>query len=162
MNESAQAWTRNFESFSVYPPSWTEAATYFSHWALKFEEHWAGRMVGFKVYALPDAASERLLSLAPDVVPGERDSEEPEPMGDDAAVARFLQVAPALVGGAEALPVATTGGLTLFPHQQQVVERLAGLYPRSWLLADEVGLGKTISAGMSLRRLLLSKRVRRA
>ncbi|MER6849214.1 helicase-related protein [Streptomyces flaveolus] len=159
VNESAQAWTRNFESFSVYP-SWTEAATYFSHWALKFEEHWAGRMVGFKVYALPDAASERLLSMAPNVVPGERDSEEPEPMGDDAVVARYLQVAPALVG-AEALPVATTG-LTLFPHQQQVVERLAGLYPRSWLLADEVGLGKTISAGMSLRRLLLSKRVRRA
>lgn len=159
VNESAQAWTRNFESFSVYP-SWTEGATYFSHWALKFEEHWAGRMVGFKVYALPDAASERLLSMAPDVMPGERDPEEPEPMGDDAVVARYLQVAPALVG-AEALPVATTG-LTLFPHQQQVVERLAGLYPRSWLLADEVGLGKTISAGMSLRRLLLSKRVRRA
>ncbi|WP_162466150.1 DEAD/DEAH box helicase [Streptomyces taklimakanensis] len=159
VNESAQAWTRNFESFSVYP-SWTEAATYFSHWKLKFEERWAGRMVGFKVYPLPDAAAERLLSMAPDVLPGERDPEEPEPMGDDAVVARYLQVAPALVG-AEALPVATTG-ITLFPHQQQVVERLAGLYPRSWLLADEVGLGKTISAGMSLRRLLLSKRVRRA
>ncbi|MFD5774845.1 DEAD/DEAH box helicase [Streptomyces fungicidicus] len=159
VNESAQAWIHNFESFSVYP-SWTEAATYFSHWALKFEEHWAGRMVGFKVYALPDAAAERLLSMAPDDAPGERDPEEPEPMGDDTVVARYLQVAPALVG-AEALPVATTG-LTLFPHQQQVVERLAGLYPRSWLLADEVGLGKTISAGMSLRRLLLSKRVRRA
>ncbi|MFG2459409.1 DEAD/DEAH box helicase [Streptomyces sp. NPDC048523] len=159
VNESAQAWTRNFESFSVYP-SWAEGATYFSHWALKFEEHWAGRMVGFKVYALPDATAERLLSMAPDVMPGERDPEEPEPMGDDTVVARYLQVAPALVG-AEDLPVATTG-LTLFPHQQQVVERLAGLYPRSWLLADEVGLGKTISAGMSLRRLLLSKRVRRA
>lgn len=159
VNESAQAWTRNFESFSVYP-SWTEAAHYFSHWALKFEEHWAGRMAGFKVYPLPDAVAERLLNMAPDVVPGERDPEEPEPMGDDAVVARYLQVAPLLVG-AEQLPVATTG-LTLFPHQQQVVERLAGLYPRSWLVADEVGLGKTISAGMALRRLLLSKRVRRA
>ncbi|MFE0551897.1 helicase-related protein [Streptomyces pilosus] len=159
VNESAQAWTRNFESFSVYP-SWTEAATYFSHWQLKYAEHWAGRMAGFRVYPLPEAAAERLLSMAPDVVPGERDPEEPEPVGDDAVVARYLQAAPALVG-AEALPVATTG-ITLFPHQQQVVERLAGLYPRSWLLADEVGLGKTISAGMSLRRLLLSKRVRRA
>ncbi|MFE1433053.1 helicase-related protein [Streptomyces griseoaurantiacus] len=158
INESAQAWTRNFESFSVYP-SWTEAAAYFSHWALKFEEHWAGRMANFRVYPLPDAAAEQLLSMAPDVVPGERDPEEPELLGDDAVVARYLQVAPTLVG-AEALPVATTG-ITLFPHQQQVVERLAGLYPRSWLLADEVGLGKTISAGMSLRRLLLSKRVRR-
>ncbi|REE63399.1 phospholipase D-like protein [Streptomyces sp. 3212.3] len=159
VNESAQAWTRNFESFSVYP-SWTEAANYFSHWKLKFDEHWAGRMAGFKVYPLPQAVTDRLLSMAPDFVPGERDPEEPEPMGDDAVVARYLQVAPTLVG-AEALPVATTG-ITLFPHQQQVVHRLAGLYPRSWLLADEVGLGKTISAGMALRRLLLSKRVRRA
>jgi SNF2 family DNA or RNA helicase len=42
------------------------------------------------------------------------------------------------------------------------VERLAGQYPRSWLVADEVGLGKTISAGMALRRLVLAGVVRRA
>lgn len=54
------------------------------------------------------------------------------------------------------------GGVTPFPHQRQVVERLAGEYPRSWLVADEVGLGKTISAGLSLRRLLFSGEVKRA
>ncbi|KWW97715.1 hypothetical protein TH66_19615 [Carbonactinospora thermoautotrophica] len=159
VNESATAWTRNFESFSVYC-SWDATATHFSFWANKFEEHWAGRLRGFRVYPLPDAARERLISLAPDVAPGERDPEEPPAVGDDAAVAHYLRVAPRLVG-AEALPEATVG-VKLFPHQRQVVERLAGLYPRSWLVADEVGLGKTISAGMALRRLLLSGRVRRA
>lgn len=158
VNESATAWTKNFESFSVYT-SWGPVEAYFSFWANKFEEHWAGRVNGFRVYPLPAAARERLLSIAPDSEPDERDAEEPAVFGTDAIVARYLQVAPRLVG-AEALAEATVG-VNLFPHQRQVVERLAGLYPRSWLVADEVGLGKTISAGMALRRLTLDGRVRR-
>jgi hypothetical protein len=159
VNESAQAWTRNFESFSVYG-SWTEVAGHYSYWANKFEEHWTGKLKRFRVYDLPAAARERLIKLAPDVIPGERDPEEPPPLGEDSVVAHYVMVAPKLLG-AEALPGATVG-VRLFPHQEQVVERLAGLYPRSWLVADEVGLGKTISAGMALRRLLLSGQVSRA
>lgn len=159
VNESATAWTKNFESFSVYT-SWGPTANHFSFWANKFDEHWAGRMSGFRVYPLPAAARERLLSIAPDNPPDERDVEEPPAVGADAVVARYLQVAPRLVG-AEAVAEATVG-VNLFPHQSQVVERLAGLYPRSWLVADEVGLGKTISAGMALRRLLLERQVSRA
>ncbi len=159
VNESATAWTRNFESFSVYT-SWDATATHFSFWANKFEQHWSGGLAGFRVYELPDAARQRLLSLAHDIAPGERDPDEPATVGDDAVVASFLRVAPRLVDS-EALAEATLG-VHLFPHQKQVVERLAGLYPRSWLVADEVGLGKTISAGMALRRLLLTQQVRRA
>src|ERR1019366_1751838 len=55
VNESATAWTRNFESFSVYA-SWDATATYCSFWANKFEQHWSGGLKGFRVYALPDAA----------------------------------------------------------------------------------------------------------
>lgn len=159
VNESATAWTINFESFSVYA-SWDATATHFSFWANKFEQHWAGDLRGFRVYALPDAARQRLISLAPSIVPGERDPEEPPVTGDDAVVAHFLRVAPRLAG-ADALAEATTG-VHLFPHQQQVSARLADLYPRSWLVADEVGLGKTISAGLALRRLWLTGQVKRA
>ena len=159
VNESATAWTRNFESFSVYT-SWDATAAYFSFWANKFEQHWKGDLKGFRVYPLPQAVHERLLQLAPDVIPDERDPEEPPPIGYDADVAAFLRAAPRLVN-AEALAEATVG-VKLYPHQAQVVERLAGMYPRSWLVADEVGLGKTISAGMALRRLLLTGQVRRA
>lgn len=159
VNESATGWTRNFESFSVYA-SWELTAGHFAFWANKFEEHWAGRIAGFRVFPLPEAARDSLLHLAPEHEPGLRDPEEPPAVGDDQLVARFLQVAPHLVG-ADGLAEATAG-VSLFPHQRQVVERLAGLYPRSWLVADEVGLGKTISAGMALRRLLLSGEVQRA
>ena len=159
VNESATAWTFNFESFSVYA-SWDATATHFSFWANKFEQHWAGDLKGFRVFPLPEAAQQRLISLAPDVVPGERDPEEPPVVGDDAVVAHFLRVAPRLAG-ADALAEATTG-VQLFPHQRQVAARLADLYPRSWLVADEVGLGKTISAGLALRRLWLGGQVKRA
>jgi len=159
VNESATAWTHNFESFSVYT-SWEATAVHYSFWANKFEQHWTGNMPGFRVYALPDAARDHLISLAPNEPPDERDPREPAPIGDDGVVAQFLRAAPRLVGS-EALAEATLG-VNLFPHQQQVVERLAGMFPRSWLVADEVGLGKTISAGMALRRLVLSGQVERA
>jgi superfamily II DNA or RNA helicase len=158
VNESATAWTRNFESFSVYA-SWDERAPYFRHWKHRFKQHWDGHVAGFRVYELPEAARQRLLSLAPREVPDARDPEE-QPVGDDAVVARYLAVAPRLVS-AEGLAEATVG-VVLFPHQRQVVARLAGQYPRSWLVADEVGLGKTISAGLALRRLLLAGQVRSA
>ena len=159
VNESATAWTINFESFSVYA-SWDATATHFSFWANKFEQHWAGDLKGFRIYPFPEAARQRLINLAPDIVPGERDPGEPPVIGDDAVVAHYLRIAPRLTT-ADALAQATTG-VQLFPHQRQVAARLADLYPRSWLVADEVGLGKTISAGLALRKLWLTGQVRRA
>ena len=44
------------------------------------------------------------------------------------------------------------------PHQQRIVVRAVETFPRGYLLADEVGLGKTIEAGLILRELLLSGR----
>ena len=158
VNESDTAWTRNFESFSVYR-SWEEER-HFELWSGKFDAHWAGRMPGWRVVDLPAAVRERLLDLAPHEAPDPRDPEEPAEIGDPRTVARFLLAAPTMVG-AERLAEATSG-VRAFPHQQQVAERLAGEYPRSWLVADEVGLGKTISAGLALRRLVLDGRVRRA
>lgn len=53
--------------------------------------------------------------------------------------------------------VASAPALPL-PHQQRIAVRAVETYPRSYLLADEVGLGKTIEAGLILRELLLSER----
>ena len=159
VNESETAWTANFESFSVYP-SWDATAIHYSFWANKFEQHWAGGLAGFRVYPLPEAVRQRLVELAPSEPPPHRDPEELPTLDDDATVAQFLAVAPQLIG-AEGLAEATTG-VVPYPHQRQVVARLAGQYPRSWLVADEVGLGKTISAGMAIRQLLLSGEIRRA
>ncbi len=45
------------------------------------------------------------------------------------------------------------GRIRLFPHQLHVAERAAASDPVRWLLADEVGLGKTIEACLILNRL---------
>jgi len=159
VNESATAWTRNFESFSVYR-SWDASADYFDLWVEKLERRWAGDVPDFRVFALPEAVERELVALAPPEPPPVRDPEEGAQAADPALVAKVLLTMPR-TAGSEAIAQTTTG-VQLFPHQAQVVERLAGQYPRSWLVADEVGLGKTISAGMALRRLWLAGQVRRA
>jgi len=53
------------------------------------------------------------------------------------------------------------GRIRLFPHQLYVAERAVAANPVRWLLADEVGLGKTIEASLVLNRLVHTRRVER-
>ena len=53
------------------------------------------------------------------------------------------------------------GRIRLFPHQLHVAERASASDPVRWLLADEVGLGKTIEAALILNRLVHTRRVER-
>ena len=68
---------------------------------------------------------------------------------------------------AHALPVMesasalTSAKIDLLPHQVVLTHRIATASPRRYLIADEVGLGKTIEAGLVLRELKLRGRVKR-
>jgi ATP-dependent helicase HepA len=53
------------------------------------------------------------------------------------------------------------GRVRLFPHQLHVAERATAHLPVRWLLADEVGLGKTIEAALIMNRLLHTQRIER-
>jgi ATP-dependent helicase HepA len=53
------------------------------------------------------------------------------------------------------------GRVRLFPHQLYVAERATAGDPVRWLLADEVGLGKTIEASLILNRLAHAGRIER-
>jgi ATP-dependent helicase HepA len=53
------------------------------------------------------------------------------------------------------------GRVRLFPHQLYVAEKASGGDPVRWLLADEVGLGKTIEAALILNRLVHAGKVER-
>ncbi len=46
-------------------------------------------------------------------------------------------------------------------HQLKLVRRIIKNYPQSAIISDEVGLGKTISAGLIIRYLLLAKKAKR-
>jgi hypothetical protein len=54
-----------------------------------------------------------------------------------------------------------TAPITPWPHQAIVAQRLVETWPYSYLLCDEVGLGKTIEGGLALRSLILSGVVKR-
>lgn len=54
------------------------------------------------------------------------------------------------------------GRMALLPHQFYVAHQIADRPIPRVLLADEVGLGKTIEAGLALHHLILSERVKRA
>jgi ATP-dependent helicase HepA len=53
------------------------------------------------------------------------------------------------------------GRVRLFPHQLHVAERATAHLPVRWLLADEVGLGKTIEAALIMNRLLHTQHIER-
>jgi len=51
--------------------------------------------------------------------------------------------------------------IELLPHQLWVCRRVLGRWPARWLVADDVGLGKTVEAGLIVLPLLARGRVKR-
>jgi len=74
------------------------------------------------------------------------------------------------VAGLELMKLREAGGLgsflggriDLFPHQLHVARKAVESDPVRWLLADEVGLGKTVEACLVLSALLRTRRAERA
>jgi hypothetical protein len=158
----------------------------------RLEQHWDGTPdAGWAVLSVPSALRQGLVSIVPagwtppahDPDPRLRDFDAPDnPLGggpapgwapmpveesegrDENAIeadrVRLLEMLRAplsrtMVGVASAAAVP-------LPHQQLIAVRAVETYPRGYLLADEVGLGKTIEAGLILRELLLSGRAKTA
>lgn len=174
VNESAQAWKRNFEEFSVYC-SWEGERDRSALGQLRasFNELWQGNDPHWVAVDLPDAVREELLKRAPTSPPAQDPLERPRrgaPVGEEEgafAVAtpeerllfQFLRDAPTLLNAQDL--GAATSAITPWPHQLQVARTLVDRFPDRALLCDEVGLGKTIEAGLIIRQLILSGRVQR-
>jgi superfamily II DNA or RNA helicase len=176
VNESAQAWKRNFEEFVVYR-SWAgdEHREALSQLRVSFNELWEGQDPHWIAVEIPEAVREALIKRAPAIPPTldplERPKRREEPLverkgGFPAAVTpedrllfQFLRDAPYLFESQDL--GAATSALTPWPHQLQVARTLIERFPDRALLCDEVGLGKTIEAGLVIRQLIISGRVGR-
>lgn len=62
----------------------------------------------------------------------------------------------------ESAAVLTSAKVDLLPHQVVLVHRIANARPKRFLIADEVGLGKTIEAALILREFASRGELRRA
>ena len=173
INESIQAWQHNYEQFMVFT-SWAEGRAWIAEAIGRFNRLWHHQEPDWLSLPIPEAARQKLLRYTPACAP-ERDPLERSDQAvceqvtrmilaqnrqAEQALLQFVRDAPHLIGATEL--GAATCALTPWPHQRVVARRLVEAYPARRLLADEVGLGKTIEAGLALRQLWLSGVVQRA
>ena len=158
INETGGGWTRNYERFKVHR-SWDDGqAPYVEGDRDSFKQLWQDEHAYVDVYDLPEALKEELIDWkAPDndvevsqVVEKIRKQGAPT----DGDMGRILADGAQAPGGLQLAEEAST--IDPWPHQRVVSDTAVNTYPNSYLLCDEVGLGKTIEVGLTLSRLGLT------
>ena len=179
LNETAAGWRTNWESINVYT-SWGPQPERVVAEETNFARIWANRSPRLSVLDVPDALRRDLLRFLPAndalperlkgvVVEGTAETQPAGPTSEPPMVPSpdlrtrvwtFIRRAPTLAGGGARVGEATAA-VTPWPHQVRAFERLYGNWPPKLLIADEVGLGKTIQAGLLLRQAWLAGRAHR-
>ena len=176
LNETPAGWQRNWESVHVYT-SWGPEPERVNTEAENFARLWANRSPRLTVLDVPSAVRQDLMRFLPkdDGLParlkpheaGEPPPPAPKPdkpptppMDLRTEVWRFIRQAPQLPDGGAQVGVATAA-VEPWPHQARAFHRMYAQWPPKLLIADEVGLGKTIQAGMLLRQAWLAGKAKR-
>ncbi|MFN5221693.1 MAG: SNF2-related protein, partial [Cyanobacteriota bacterium] len=177
INETPNGWTTNYETFDVFC-SWKGEERRVDAKERHFLRLWQNEDPGVRTFSLPEAFRQQLAIYAPAegalprrLKPFLKDlpAPEPEPVVEivpDIDERRRIVWSYVLQAAASDLPGAErvgegTSAVTPWPHQQRAFQRLWQQWPPRLLIADEVGLGKTVQAGLLLRQAWLSGRARR-
>lgn len=182
-NESIGGWEANIESFHVYF-AWEGGRDHerVQLESARFEKLWTNQMPNVRVFEVPEAVKHKLLRYTPATPPTwEQQTEFDERPLPERPQIQLPQDSPPTLSQADwqreqaafvqlaNLPqdpgcldfsIQSTA-IQPWPHQLKILRRVAQEFPRSYLIADEVGLGKTIETGLILRYLLLSQQVKR-
>lgn len=175
LNETLSGWTQNWETFHVFR-SWKDDAAHLDEDEKSFQSLWANKEPTATVLDLGQAVRQRLMSFLPGEgelprrlkahkgdppAPGEQEKPVEENLNDIFKQTwQFIREAPASSNGGERVGEATSA-VTPWPHQVHAFHRMYDNWPPKLLIADEVGLGKTIQAGLLLRQAWLAGRARR-
>lgn len=167
LNESKTALTLNAENIDVHCDWWGEREQQrIADAENDFNAIWNNHNPFLRVMPLPEAVQKKLIAMSESVMlPTEIDgsSAAPREVTPPSTLERLqfamLKDGPRLPRGRyvgiETAPIAP------WPHQAVVARRLVETWPYNHLLCDEVGLGKTIEAGLAIRALHLSGLVKR-
>lgn len=174
INETESGWRHNCESFTV-------SCSWRGEWDMKrvqktgeyFSMLWNNTAQSAVVLDFPEALKQKLLKnyppKAPDTVKKPPVAPAPEPETEPkipvdqpglwpeerrSLVWSFLMRAAARPDGT--MIAVKTGTVDPWPHQLRAYKRMLDNWPFRLLIADEVGLGKTIEAGMMIRHAWIS------
>jgi SNF2 family DNA or RNA helicase len=190
INETEFGWTRNWESFNAFT-SWNDGPRVDEEEA-SFAKLWADRARRAITLDVPTALREQLLTFLPDPARlpkrlAEHDDEKtgttdgkprsganlkddpltgpptPTVSTNEERQAVWEKIANAAIEpiGGDRVGEATSA-VVPWLHQIRAYHRLYDNWPPKLLIADEVGLGKTVQAGLLLRQAWLSGRIKRA
>jgi SNF2 family DNA or RNA helicase len=189
VNETAQGWSANWESFHVFT-DWNAPGDRLrvDLEEQSFQRLWDDEAKRCLVVDVPEAARDGLLQflpadgqlptrlmVEPPLAPPIDEAGDPPQDGEGAVrpprrqreaidlrplVWSTIAQAPAWPHGGERVGEATAN-VTPWPHQIRAFQRLYESWPPKLLIADEVGLGKTIEAGLLLRQAWLAGKARR-
>ncbi|WP_436931240.1 DEAD/DEAH box helicase [Halosimplex halobium] len=157
INETYNAWYRNYERFKVHR-SWDEVENEYVEEDVKtFERLWNEEHQDVEVTAIDEAIEQDILDWQPESEEEveehvERLKQSSEPPASEATVSRIAnehELLPGAVHIAEDI-----SSIEPWPHQRVIADTATSIYPESLLFCDEVGLGKTIEAGLTISRLL--------
>ena len=164
LNESEAGWQRNWENITVFT-EW-EHKHHFDAVANALDRMWNGSRKGhgfnWMSFTIPEALKRDLLQYLP------RDKNLPKRLKRNLSAHvksqkeywDQIEIAPTLPNGGERVGEATAS-VVPWQHQIRTFLRLYRNWPPRELIADEVGLGKTIQAGLLLRQAILAKKANR-
>lgn len=129
-----------------------------------FELLWTNANPHMRVLPVPEAVGKRLIQLKtlrnhPTEIDGTVLPLEIKMMPKEHLQFAALLYAPKMPGG-EYIGM-YSAPISPWPHQEIVSRRLIESWPYSYMMCDEVGLGKTIEAALAIRSLVLSGRAKR-
>lgn len=165
LNESRTALTLNAENIDIHC-DWTSSldGDRVDGAEQDFDLLWSNGNPHMRVLPVPEAVKQRLVQLKnlrnrPTEIDGTILPVENEMTPKERLQFAVLCNAPHMPNG-EFIGM-YSAPVSPWPHQEIVSRRLIESWPYSYLMCDEVGLGKTIETALAIRSLVLSGRVKR-
>lgn len=163
-NETFAAYAVNGESLTLHM-SWRAGAdAYIDKCRSDFNAIWTNNHPDYLVFALPDAIRLKLRERFYSAKPPKHDPAERE--GNALSSADHGRVLPIAYfirewGSLQGYSHLGLGPVRLYPHQRFTVNFVMSNFPHRCLLADEVGLGKTLEGGAIIKQLFQEHKVKR-